>query len=415
MKFRYGKTGLALLAWAIASPGFAQAVHQIKGPGQIFGSYEPAKAYSVKGVRFDCYMLQTQKGERWQIKMKPWTGDVMVALGLAVGSSCTSTRVLDTNTGLLNHAKLNFVSGGGTYFIRAINLFPLTSGTYRLDLSKAAGLATSGFVTPGMAPAAWIMPGWKPMNASSMASAEATKYRPGTVLRDCESTCPEMVVVPAGHFMMGSPSSEVGREANEGPRHEVSIAHPFAVGRYEITYDEYDACTAAGVCPHTTDYTWGRGRRPVLNVSWYDALTYVDWLSRQTGQHYSLLSEAEWEYMARAGTTTPWNTGSAIVTDDANILNVYKQTVPVGGFAPNAFGVYDTHGNAAEWVLDCFDIGYFGTPTDGSASYRSDCKSRVVRSGKFANDPDRVRSAWRGQWPPEERSGPMGIRIARSL
>ena len=423
MKLNKWKMGLALLAWVVATPAFAQKVRQLSGPGQVIGTYEPNQADNVDGDAFDCYMLQTQKGERWQIKMKPVSGNVMVALGLGVGSSCASTHPLDANTGaIINHAKLNFISGGGTYFIIALNLVPHGTGTYRLELTKGERLALSGFSPPGKPTAAWIMPGWQPVNASGQASSSAAGYRPGTVLRDCETTCPEMVVVPSGNFLMGSGSDEVGRDGDEGPRHEVHFAHPFAVGRYEVTFDEYDACTAAGVCSKAKDNGWGRGRRPAINISWFDAQTYVDWLSKKTGRHYSLLSEAEWEYMARAGTTTPWNTGSAILSDDANILDVFKQTVPVGGFSPNALGIHDTHGNALEWVLDCYEIGYFGVPNDGAAANKSDCGTRVLRGGGFATEPKHARTANRLYASPEEHGGPdnpdfiaTGFRVARSL
>ena len=190
--------------------------------------------------------------------------------------------------------------------------------------------------------------------------AEADRQRregqPGTRIRDCEA-CPELVVVPAGSFMMGSPASEWGRFNNEGPQRRVTIAEPFAVGVYEVTFREWDACVSEGGCNgyRPDDLGWGRGGRPVINVSWGDARAYVKWLSQRTGKHYRLLSASEWEYVARAGTTGPFHTGSTISSDQANYDSSYTyasgqkgryrgQTVQVGTFAPNAFGLHEVLG-----------------------------------------------------------------------
>ena len=153
----------------------------------------------------------------------------------------------------------------------------------------------------------------------------------------------------------------------------MTIARPFAVGKFEVTFAEWDACLSGGGCSHRPgDAGWGRGKRPVINVSWNDAKAYVAWLSRQTGRAYRLLSEAEWEYAARAGTTTPFSTGRTITSDQANFnsnrIGQYRQqTVPVGLFSANGFGLHDMHGNVAEWVEDCWHENYVGAPVDGSA------------------------------------------------
>ncbi len=173
----------------------------------------------------------------------------------------------------------------------------------------------------------------------------------GSVFRDC-SDCPEMVVLPRGRFMMGSPETEPGRDRDEGPRHRVTIDYDLAVGRYEVTFADWDACVSDGGCGgyRPNDRGWGRGRRPVINVSWDDIRGYLDWLSRKTGQRYRLLSEGEWEYAARGGSTTPFWWGSTITTDQANydgnyVYNngrkgVYRQkTVEVGSFAANLLGI----------------------------------------------------------------------------
>ena len=253
----------------------------------------------------------------------------------------------------------------------------------------------------------------------------------GQTFRDCPE-CPEMVVLPAGSFMMGSPDSEPGRESDEGPQHRVTVPAPFAVGKYEVTWEEWEACVAAGGCDASGpqgsggDNGWGRGRRPVIRVDWNAAKAYVAWLSRRTGQSYRLLSEAEWEYAARAGTTTPFHTGSRIVTDQANFDGNYtyngsakgtyrQKTVPVGSFAANSFGLHDMHGNVWEWVEDCYRDSYAGAPTDGSAWTSGGCSSRVLRGGSWITVPGYLRSAYRGWFTPDARVGNDGFRVSRTL
>ena len=160
--------------------------------------------------------------------------------------------------------------------------------------------------------------------------------QPGDSFREC-ATCPEMVVVPAGSFVMGSPAPEYGRGSNEGPQHTVTFAQTFAVGRFSVTFDEWDACVADGGCGSypPPDQGWGRGRRPVTSVSLYDANGYLTWLSRKTGATYRLPSEAEREYFTRAGTTTPYWWGSTISPDQANYGRSVNQSLPVDSFLPN--------------------------------------------------------------------------------
>ena len=241
------------------------------------------------------------------------------------------------------------------------------------------------------------------MTPQQIAAAQdrARSWRPGTgsVFRDCPQ-CPEMVVVPSGSFTMGSPSSEKYRLDNEGPQRRVTIGYAFAVGKYEVTFAEWDACASSGGCGgyRPSDSGWGRGKRPVINVSWKDAKSYVGWLSRKTGKEYRLLSESEWEYAARAGTTGPFHTGGTISTDQANYNGRYRygsgrrggyreKTVPVGSFGSNGFGLHDMHGNVWEWVEDCWNGSYAGAPSDGSAwkSGDWDCGRRVLRGGSWNN------------------------------
>ncbi len=227
---------------------------------------------------------------------------------------------------------------------------------------------------------------------AEQAAAAQRAPKPGEPIRDCNDVCPEMVVVPAGKFMMGEGSSA----------REVSISQPFAVGKFEVTFAEWDACVAAGGCKHKPDdRNWGRGRRPVINVSWNDAKEYVAWLSRRTGQTYRLLTEAEWEYAARAGNPGKWTFG-----DDERQLgdfgwyraNAGSRTQPVGGKKPNAFGLHDMHGNVWEWVEDA-----------------NDPSSRVFRGGAWSDSPQLLRSALRNRNEPTSRYGSIGFRVARVL
>ena len=252
-------------------------------------------------------------------------------------------------------------------------------------------------------------------------TAEAEQaLKPKDAFRECAKDCPEMVVVPAGQFTMGSPPYEKGRYDTEGPQHEVKIAKPFAVSKFEVTFDDWDACVAYGDCPHATDSGWGRGRQPVINVSWDDAKVYVAWLSRMTGKTYRLLSEAEWEYAARAGTQTAYSWGE-IGESNANCIGCggqwdSRQTAPVGSFAANAFGLYDMAGNVFEWVEDCIHNNYQGAPDDGSAWLADgDCSKRILRGGSWSGSPEDLRSANRGGASTDIRDLNLGFRIGRTL
>ena len=243
---------------------------------------------------------------------------------------------------------------------------------------------------------------------------------PGETFQDC-AECPKMVVVPSGRFTMGSSRGEAGHEDDERPLHRVRIDYQFAVGVYEVTFDEWYACLDAGDCGNhiPDDMRWGRENRPVINVNWEDAQSYVSWLSARTGQTYRLLSESEWEYVARAGTETAYSWGDSIGVNRANCYGCgsqwdYKKTAPVGSFEANAWGVHDMHGNVLEWVQDCWNENYEGAPTDGSAWKRaSDCFYHVMRGGTYYSDPNDLRSAIRDLNATRQKS--YGFRVARSF
>ncbi len=234
-----------------------------------------------------------------------------------------------------------------------------------------------------------------------------------------------MVVIPQGRFRMGAPidrptgsSCGGGGSGCEKPVHTVTIGYKLAVGTYEVTFDEWDACVAGRGCGghRPDDEGWGRGRRPVINVSWDDAQGYVSWLSRKTGKSYRFLSEAEWEYVARAGTTTVYNTGSSISIRQANSWDSeYKKTRPVGSYDANAFGLYDVHGNVWEWVNDCHNVSYAGAPGDGGAWLRGDCSVRVRRGAAWSLKLLYLRSAIRSGSTTRDRSYNLGFRVARTL
>jgi formylglycine-generating enzyme required for sulfatase activity len=244
--------------------------------------------------------------------------------------------------------------------------------------------------------------------------------KPKDTFKEC-SNCPEMVVVSSGSFTMGSPASEAGRDADEGPQHRVTFARQFAVGQFELTFDEWDACAADGGCNgyKPADQGWGRARQPVINVSWNDAKGYVAWLSKKTGRDYRLLTEAEYEYATRAGTQTAYPWGNDIGKGNANCRACgsqwdAKQTAPVGSFPPNGFGLSDMVGNVWAWTEDCYHNKYNGAPADGSVWTTADCM-RVVRGGSWFNNPLDLRSAIRFRDTPGNRLDNLGFRVGRTL
>ncbi len=238
---------------------------------------------------------------------------------------------------------------------------------------------------------------------------------------------PEMVVIPGGTFLMGSPEDEEGRDDDEGPQHGVTVPR-FAMGRFAVTFEEYDAFCEETGRERPGDEDWGRGRRPVIHVSWDDAKAYCAWASDRTGAAYRLPSEAEWEYACRAGTTTPFFFGETISTDQANYDGTFtygngrtgedrQQTTPVGTFPANAFGLHDMHGNVREWCEDPWHDSYVGAPADGSAWVVNSTESnaRVVRGGSWFSDPITLRSADRSGYGPDGRNFTIGLRVARTL
>ncbi len=252
---------------------------------------------------------------------------------------------------------------------------------------------------------------------SALSRERELALKPADAFKEC-AACPEMIVVPGGSFNMGA--GLWNQDPRQGPQHKVIIAKPLAVAKFELTFDEWDACLAAGGCNDysPSDEGWGRGRRPAIRMSWYDAKAYVAWLAAVSGKPYRLLTEAEYEYATRAGTQTRYPWGDDIGTNNANCLlcgTKWDRTAPVGSFPPNTFGLFDMVGNVFEWVEDCWHDKYGDffswAPIDGSAWISGDCSLRVVRGGSWQN----VDSASRQDETARSRGITVGFRVARTL
>ena len=230
---------------------------------------------------------------------------------------------------------------------------------------------------------------------------------------------PEMVVLPTGRFRMGD--LDGSGDDSERPVRTVTISRPIAMGKYPVTFEEYDRFVSATDAYRPDDRGWGRGTRPVIDVSQEDAKAYAAWLSEQTGKRYRLPSEAEWEYAARAGTTTQYSWGDDIGRNRANYDGCgskwdNKQTAPVGSFEANPFGLYDMHGNVEEWMEDYWHDNYEGAPSDGSAwTTGGDKLLAVLRGGSWNSYPQWLRSAFRRRNWPSFRFFGLGFRLVQDL
>lgn len=265
--------------------------------------------------------------------------------------------------------------------------------------------------------------------------AEAATPQPGKVFKDCKD-CPEMVVLPAGTFTMGTPDDEVGREPDEGPMHAVTFAKPFAMSRFQITAGEWDSyIRQTGVKIADGDTRPGREciaskprypqspRQPAVCMDMDDIKHYVAWLSKKTGQPYHMVSEAQREYAARAGSSGPFpfpfDEGKGYsIAEHANTYGPadgYSFSSPAGSYPPNAFGMYDMHGNVYERVADCEHPNYIGAPTDGSAWAEPNCESYQIRGNDWGEAPVFSRSGNRNNIYPQTRGDWIGFRVVRDL
>jgi formylglycine-generating enzyme required for sulfatase activity len=266
----------------------------------------------------------------------------------------------------------------------------------------------------------WYMWPYKLANMTPLTPEHEQELTPLESFRECAKDCPEMIVIPAGSFTMGSPVTEDGRDKNEGPQHRVTIATSFAISRYDVTFADWDACARVKGCSEeVSDGGFGRGTRPVINVSWKEAQQYVTWLVKMTGRPYRLLSEAEWEYAARAGSTTAYFWGDEIGKGNCTGCDgewADRQTSPVGSFKRNAFGLSDMVGNVWQWVQDCFHDDYNGAPIDGKAWIAGKCNQRVARGGAWNGNPQDFRSAGaRVADTDDSRDSRSGFRLGRTL
>jgi formylglycine-generating enzyme required for sulfatase activity len=264
---------------------------------------------------------------------------------------------------------------------------------------------------------AWVSTSGAPADA-----AERVSF--GRYFRDCVA-CPDMAELEAGSFTLGAPPTETGASAEEGPPTPVTIARRIGMAVKETTFEEWNACVADGGCAHRPyDNGWGRGKRPVINISWSDAQDYVAWLSNKTGARYRLPTEAEWEYAARAGSATPFAFGAAITASQANFnaslpygaaAGLFRRmTTPTGNFAPNAFGLYDMHGNVWEWTADCWRVDHTGLGADGTA-FGGDCTARIIKGGAWNTGGVRLRAADREGSPLGARRADIGFRVVRDF
>jgi len=300
-----------------------------------------------------------------------------------------------------------------------------------LGLAGGLGLVIACGVTAWLNEA-WLLEQWRWFTVSRpymltqvrphVLTADAERsLKPRDSFKECAKDCPEMVVIPPGKFIMGSPEGEEGHTEFESPQHEVTLARPFAVGKFAVTFEEWDACAANGECDRNIRDAFGRGRQPVINITWDDAQTYVAWLSKMTGRAYRLLTEAEYEYAARAGTRTAYYWGEDIGENNANCNKCgsewdRKQPAPVGSFKPNEFGLHDMLGNVFQWVEDCDHGNYEGAPQDGSAWIEPGrCSLRLARGGAFNYNPHIIRAAFRNPFDIVRRDIFLGFRIGRTL
>lgn len=251
--------------------------------------------------------------------------------------------------------------------------------------------------------------------ARSPTAAAPAEPSPGAAIRDC-AECPEVVVLAAGDFLMGS-----GKTPFDRPVHKVLIEKPFAIGRTEVTVADWDLCLAEGGCKYRPDdQGFGGGDHPVINISWFDTKDYLAWLSKKTGKTYRLPSEAEWEYAARGGTTTAYSWGNSLGSHAANCSDCGndsdgRQTLPARSFKPNGYGLYDMAGNAAEWVEDCWNLSYRGAPKDASPREAGSCGQRVLRGGSFDTSAAYAKPSARFRYDADVRYWANGFRVVREV
>ncbi len=299
-------------------------------------------------------------------------------------------------------------------------------------LRAAAPKAETGQGKPPSPPAAKTPPPERAPAAPAAKAQEERVQRPASAaeserrksaaappaageLKDCPA-CPALVVLPEGSFVMGNNASD----PSEKPAHQVSIKQRFAIGKYEVSVEQWNACADAGACPRVATHANAPKTAPARDLSWKDALLYVQWLSKISGKSYRLPSEAEWEYAARGGTSTRYWWGEQMRTGNANCKECgepWRQDVPanIGSFAANPYGLHDMNGSLWEWVGDCWHGSYKGAPTDGQAWEEQNCRARVIRGGSWREGADYMLSSTRFKYDAEVRVSQNGFRVARDI
>jgi formylglycine-generating enzyme required for sulfatase activity len=265
---------------------------------------------------------------------------------------------------------------------------------------------------------------------AAMQAIDDLTPRVGGELKDCE-VCPTLKILPSGGFQQGAGPDDSLARSSEKPERRVDFQNMFAVGATEVTFAQWNACVSGGGCQSVPDQGWGGGNRPVINVTWGQAKGYADWLSQKTGERYSLPSESQWEYAARAGEIRPFLGGStkgvcvfangAGKESGASWANADCQdpagdrTMPVGSLAPNKFGLKDVLGNVAEWTLDCGSLNYRDSPADGSANMRGSCRQRITRGGSWFAGPRDMRLSSRAPMRQDDKNEFTGFRVVRAV
>ena len=383
------------------------AADTLKFTGPQGGPFSPPKLTLQVKATGPGFLWSTDETRPSWIDVAPKQGDL--AANASAEIVLTPTAAAQSLAPGQYDAELNFT-----------NVRSLTTRAVHLVVLSRPGLGPCGESAASLA----SLPSRAPQVLSR---TEECALKPNDVFKECTG-CPEMVVVSAGTFTMGSPADEEGRQTDENPQHVVKFARQFAVGLFALTFDEWDACVRDGGCNswRPIDQGWGRGRRPVINISWHDAKAYVAWLSKKTARNYRLLTEAEREYVTRAGATTPFWWGGSILAGQANynarytygsgVTGEYRaRTMPVDSFEPNRWGLFQVHGNVWEWVEDCYQDNYRGSPSDGLPRILGECSRRVLRGGSWDRKPSYLRSAARLGWASSVRDNSFGMRVARTL
>lgn len=393
--------------------------------------------------------LRTRRGDRLSGFLEPWHLDIEADNSTTPIKRDAVKRILlagVSNTEALDRSDHRIVLKNGDHLLGRLQDIDLTISNSSVDVGAAAQLdlgeakdgqpitvITNGSAAPYLSDATFERIAFRhwsggdiKISRSWLASiefdaGERLAFQDGHADGSACLDCPLMQVIPRGTYRMGSPNAVAMNRPNEGPVHPVTIAYPFALGVHEVSFDQWDACRADGVCRNRgADEHFGRGNRPAISLSLDDAKQFLAWLSEKTGHAYRLPTEAEWEYAARAGTTTLYYWGDTVgkanaVCESCGTKWDNKRSAPTGSFPPNPFGLHDILGNAWEWTADCWNESYDGAPSDGSAWMEGDCTGHVMRGGAWFSFPVNLRTTTRFRGVIDNRYLSKGLRVARDF